>query len=340
MKEVKIIRPISLDIYKITTEKPIEIPVVSGCMGCIAKFGLLIFPVIILILGITSLSVGIAPADGSGINLWQCLISLLVISSCFLWIKWIIAGGKYRPGKSFYWWRLTKEKMLLIYKIVAVIVVVLCILLLIYEFKLSGLVTLVVVLVALYYVPKSFMAHEDVDYVANQELADIVGMEVDEKVQASYLKKDIIFLLTDKKILFAYQEDNNWSVLNKRIADISTIGVYTPMMMGSIFNTDLYFLLMFTDSTSVELKMDLGNKLTSNPDLFFKKFLITLDAFLLGKTDEKIASRRRVSVNNDPKPSVSDNYEGTSVRTIDISDTILRNLRDATQIESGRTLEF
>jgi len=184
------------------------------------------------------------------------------------------------------------------------------------------------------------MAHEDVDYVANQELADIVGMEVDEKVQASYLKKDIIFLLTDKKILFAYQEDNNWSVLNKRIADISTIGVYTPMMMGSIFNTDLYFLLMFTDSTSVELKMDLGNKLTSNPDLFFKKFLITLDAFLLGKTDEKIASRRRVSVNNDPKPSVSDNYEGTSVRTIDISDTILRNLRDATQIESGRTLEF
>lgn len=340
MKEVKIIRPISLDIYKITTEKPIEIPVVSGCMGCIAKFGLLIFPVIILILGITSLSVGIAPDDGAGINLWQCLISLLVISSCFLWIKWIIAGGKYRPGKSFYWWRLTKEKMLLIYKIVAVIVVVICILLLIYEFKLSGLVTLVVVLVALYYVPKSFMAHEDVDYVANQELADIVGMEVDEKVQASYLKKDIIFLLTDKKILFAYQEDNNWSVLNKRIADISTIGVYTPMMMGSIFNTDLYFLLMFTDSTSVELKMDLGNKLTSNPDLFFKKFLITLDAFLLGKTDEKIASRRRVSVNNDPKPSVSDNYEGTSVRTIDISDTILRNLRDATQIESGRTLEF
>ena len=199
MKEVKIIRPISLDIYKITTEKPIEIPVVSGCMGCIAKFGLLIFPVIILILGITSLSVGIAPADGAGINLWQCLISLLVISSCFLWLKWIISGGKYKPGKSFYWWRLTKEKMLLIYKIVAVIVVVICILLLIYEFKLSGLVTLVVVLVTLYYVPKSFMAHEDVDYVANQELADIVGMEVDEKVQASYLKKILYSFLLIKK---------------------------------------------------------------------------------------------------------------------------------------------
>ena len=75
-------------------------------------------------------------------------------------------------------------------------------------------------------------------------------------------------------------------------------------------------------------------------DLFFKKFLTTFDAIKLGKTDEKIASRRRVSVNNEPKPSINDNNEGNDVRTIDISDTILGNLRDATPIESGRTLEF
>ena len=86
--------------------------------------------------------------------------------------------------------------------------------------------------------------------------------------------------------------------------------------------------------------MNLYDKLTSNPDLFFKKFLTTLDAVVLGKTDEKIASRRRVSVNNEPKPSVSENNEGVDVRTIDISDTIISNLRDATPIESGRTLEF
>ena len=340
MKKIKIIRPISFDIYKITTEKPIKTPVVSGCMGCLAKFGLLMFPVIILILGISFLSVGIAPEDGSGTILWLCLISLLVTAGGFLWLRWIMAGGKYRPGKSFYWWRLTKEKMLLIYKVVAIVMVVICIPLLIVEFKLSGLITLIGALISLYYIPKSFKVHEDVDYVANQELADIIGMEVDEKVQASYLKKDIIFLLTNKKIIFAYREDNNWRVLNKRIADVSAIGVYTPMMMGSIFNTDLYFLLLFIDSTRVELKMELGDKITSNPDLFLKKFLIILDAVVLGKTDEKIASRRRVSVNNEPKPSVSDNNEGIDVRTIDISDTIISNLRDASPIESGRTLEF
>ena len=100
MKKIKIIRPISLDIYKITTEKPIEMPVISGCLGCIAKFGLLMFPVIILILGITFLNVGIAPADGSGTIWWICLISLFVTACGFLWLGWIMAGGKYIPGKS------------------------------------------------------------------------------------------------------------------------------------------------------------------------------------------------------------------------------------------------
>lgn len=340
MKKVKIIRPISLDLYKITTEKPIKMPVVSGCMGCLAKFGLLVFPVITLIIGILFLSVGIAPDDGSGTIYWLCLISLLVVVGGILWLKWIISGGKYKPGKSFYWWRLTKEKMLLIYKVIAVIAIIICIPLLIIEFKVSVLVTLVGVLICLYFIPKSFEVHEDVDYVANQELADIIGMEVDEKVQASYLKKDKIFLLTDKKIIFAYQEDNKWKALNKGISDISKVGIYTPMMMGSFFNTDLYFFLMFSDLTSIELKMDLGNKLTSNPDLFFKKFLTILDAVVLGKTDEKIASRRRVSVNNESKPSVRVDNEVTDVRKIDISNTILYKLRDATPIECGRTLEF
>lgn len=340
MNEIKIVRPISLDIYKITTEKPIEIPVVRNCLGFIAKFGLLIFPAIILFLGIIFLSVGIAPADGSGIVLWLCMISFLFIVPASLWLSWIFAGGKYKPERSFYWWRISKERILLIYKVVALIVIAFCIFVLIVNFKIVALMILIGAIYGLYYIPKSFKVHENIDYVANQQLADIIGMEVDEKVQASYLKKDIIYLLTDKKIIFAYQEDNNWRVLNKRITDISGIGVYTPMMMGSFFNTDLYFLLLFIDSTKVELKMDLGDKFTSNPDLFFKKFLTTLDAVVLGKTDERIASRRRVSVNHVPKPSVSENNEGVNVRTIDIGDTILGNLRDATPIESGRTLEF
>ena len=40
------------------------------------------------------------------------------------------------------------------------------------------------------------------------------------------------------------------------------------------------------------------------------------------------------------KPSVRVDNEVTDVRKIDISNTILYKLRDATPIESGRTLEF
>ena len=86
--------------------------------------------------------------------------------------------------------------------------------------------------------------------------------------------------------------------------------------------------------------MGLYDKFTSNPDLFFRKFLLVLDAALMGKTDMIIASRRRTSVNNKPKPSVNVNKEGIEVRTIDISDTILGSLREATVIEPGRTLEL
>lgn len=340
MKKVKIIRPISLDLYKITADKPIKMPIVSGCMGCLAKFGLLMVPAIILILGIVFLNVGIAPADGSGTIYWICLISLLFVVGGFLWLKWIISGGKYKPGKSFYWWRLTKEKMLSYYKVIAVIAIIICITLLIIDFKVTPLVSLVLVLIGLYQIPKLFKVHEDVDYVANQELSDIIGMEVDEKVQASYLKKDVVLLITDKKILYAYQDNMQWSFFNKKIDEISQIGVYASTMMGAFFNETIYFLLIFNDLTKVQLKMDLGDKITSNPDLFFRKFLITLDAVLLGKTEEMIACRRRVSVNNESKPPVSVNNEGIEVRTIDISDTILGNLRDATPIESGRTLEF
>ena len=343
IKEIGIIRPISLDLNDITSNIPINTSEPNGFKEGLSKIGLLVSPSIILMMGLVFFMVGVAPEDGSGIMVGLSLISLLVMFASLLWLKWVLKGGTYKPRKSFRLWRLTKNKMSLIYKVIAIIVVIICISILCVEFKLMALLSLIGAIFGLYYIQKSFKVHENVDYVANQELEGILGMDVDEKVQASYLKDDVIFLLTDKKIIFAYQKNNSWKVLNKRIEEISKIGIYTPMMMGALFNTDLYFLLLFDDSTRVQLKMDLTDNFTSNPDLFFKKFLTTLDDVLLGRTNEKIVSRRRVSVNSantTPKPSESVNGEGTSERKIDISETVLGNLRDATPIEPGRTLEF
>jgi hypothetical protein len=232
--------------------------------------------------------------------------------------------------------------MQLIYKVVTIIIVIISIPLLILNFKLSVLLSLIGALGGLYLITKSFKVHEDIDYVANQELSEKLGIEIDEKVQASYLKKNIIMLLSDKKIICSYLEGGQWNILNKRIDEITKIGIYTPVMMGSLFNTELYLMLMFTDSTKVELKMDLGDKITSNPDLFFRKFLVTIDAVLLGKVDEKIQSRRRVSVNQEntkatkPVESIND----TQGRSIDISRKVIHGIENAIPIESGRVIEL
>lgn len=341
MKEIEIIRPISLDINNITTSGPIKTntPTSTG-KAILSKIGLLVAPSLILMMGLILLKVGIAPEDGSEPLLWLCLISLLVVVGSLLWLRWIIKGGKYKPGKSFRLWRLKKNMISLMYTMIAVIAVIICVAILIVKFKLVALISLIGVLFGIYYIQKSFKVHENIDYVANQKLADILGMDIDEKVQASYLTDDVIFLLTDKKIIFAYKKGDQWIVLNKKIDEISKIGVYTPMMMGGFFNTDLYFLLVFSDSYRVELKMELIDNLTSNPDLFFKKFLTTVDDVLLGKTDEKIASRRRVTVNNEPKPATNVSEKDTGVRKIDISEIILDDLRKATPIENNRTLEL
>ena len=340
MKIVKVIRPVSLDIYKITANKPIMTPGVHGCLGCLAKIGLLLFPSALFILGVIFLCTGIAPDNGSGIDWCLTLVGLFIAVGCLIWLRWILKGGKYRPGKSFYWWRLSKERMQLWYKVITVIIVIISIPILIVQFKWSVLLSLIGCLIVFYFMMKSFKVHGDVDYVANQELSDCLGMEIDEKIQASYLKKNVVMLLTDKKIICSYFEDNQWKILNKRLDEIVKIGVYTPVMMGSLYNTDIYFLLLFTDSTRMELKMELEEKITSNPDLFFRKFLVTIDAVLLGKVDEKKQSRRRVSINKVVVPERKPIESQTKGRRIDISNKVIPHIQSAKPVEPGRLLEL
>lgn len=65
-----------------------------------------------------------------------------------------------------------------------------------------------------------------------------------------------------------------------------------------------------------------------------------MDAVILGTVDEKITSRRRVSVNQETKPIESQKSENKEVRRLDLSEDMIEKLRNATPVESGRVLEF
>ena len=84
--------------------------------------------------------------------------------------------------------------------------------------------------------------------------------------------------------------------------------------------------------------MNLGDKLTSNPDLFFKKFLMTLDDYLLGRNIERTVSRRRISVGSEKKEEVTETVPRG--RSIDISSTVLNMMKDAIPVAEKRNIEL
>lgn len=266
-------------------------------------------------------------------------------------------GGEYKPKKSFFFYRLTKDglKKYIIWGVIIFIAFLLLMMIIdpgnILKYGAGYGVSAII---ALYYMNKSIIVHEDVDYVANTQLSALMELEVDEKINASYQNFDSsersdvkensnIFLVSDKKIFFAYYNGNNWLTTIKKLGDVKKIG----LMNYGDDGTSTYLKLVFADETIVGLRLNLYDKLTSNPNLFIKRFLDTFDAYLLGYSIGRV-SRRRVSVDasSQIQQESSQSYNtteevGSSVtRQIDIDDTILNNLRDATPIESGRTLEF
>lgn len=257
---------------------------------------------------------------------------------------------EYVPGKTFPFLRKSKEKIksYTLYISVAVIIFFCLCLLFDPELKLtragyviSGIVGMIALI---YYTNKSFKVHEDVDYVSSAEMEQIIGVEIDEKIQATYQNFDSseedclnddcnIMMVTDKKIYFAYYDSNHWHFVNKKLDEISRLG-YTGE------GQEEYCLrLEFVDSTTIMLHMDTMGKMTSNSTLFLKKFLEVLDAVVLGTVDEKISSRRRVSVNS-ATPDAQHSEQKTEERKLDLGNSIIEGLRNATPVESGRVIEL
>ena len=132
----------------------------------------------------------------------------------------------------------------------------------------------------------------------------------------------------------SFLENGGWSYVKKRISEIYKIGI-----LGEN-NQKIHLKLLFSDETCIMLHMETYGKVTSNATLFLRKFLELLDAVVLGTVDEKISSRRRVSVNQEAKPIESQQSENREVRSLDLSETVMEGLRNATPVGSGRVLEF
>jgi len=202
------------------------------------------------------------------------------------------------------------------------------------------------VLVPLYFLLKSIKVHGDVDYVANDALLEVAEVNVDEKVIASYQnfdntksaykKKDNIIVVTNRKIFFAVFNGTNWLKLNKTFSDIYKIGIG-----GSNQQNNCYLKLVFFDNTTLVLRLDLYDKITTTPQLFLKQFLNALDSYLLGYDVVPTTSRRRITVSTEQAGEQSVTQTVTpAVRKIELNTTISKAIKEAEEVKPGRILEF
>lgn len=281
------------------------------------------------------------------------LLGVLFFGFC----GWLLFRGEqeYKPGKTYVTLRGSKEKMKQMINYSCVAGIFICFLILCFGFieeqrikswmgyAFSGIIGLVYYM---YYNNKSFKVHEDIDFVSSEEMERIIGAEIGEKIQATYQNFDSslqgkleddsnLMILSDKKIFFSYIEKGEWLFIKKNINEVVKIGIFEDSN-----NNKIYLRILFSDNTDLMLHLETYGKTTSNALLFIRKLLIVLDAVILGTVDEKITSRRRVSVNQETKPIESQKSENKEVRRLDLSEDMIEKLRNATPVESGRVLEF
>ena len=296
---------------------------------------------------------------GLFVDSFPLIIKLLFASivALFVWaLCYVFTERKYKPGKSFMFLRGSRERIRKItnYIGIAAIIVACLIAYFIYmeEQKIGGWIGYIiagiwVIVYAIYYTNKSFKVHEDVDFVTTSELENIVGVEIGEKIQATYQNFDSstndglqddanLMIVSDKKIYFSFLEDGEWSFVKKNINEIEKIGIFDD----SNNHQKIHLKLLFSDETNIMLHMETYGKATSNANLFLRKFLVVLDAVVLGTVDEKVSSRRRVSVNQEAVPIESQQSENKEIRQLDLSKEVIGMLKNAKPVEAGRVLEF
>ena len=281
-------------------------------------------------------------------SLLAILLGIISFTFFSLIIYTLFNNGSYIPKKSFYFERLGKSGQ---NKNVLFGTFFISIILLIgsfYMFNDGEVFKSIIVVIGIlgfniqtFIRLKSIKFHEDIDYETNEFISELIGLNIDEKIVASYQnfdgvkvnrnKNDNLIIVTNRKIFFAYFNGTNWFTLNKLLTEIVKIGIARN-------DVNSYLKLVFADNTSLGLRLDLYKKITTTPQLFVKQFLTTLDASLLGYDVVSNNSRRRVSISNENIAET--NKSVNQPRKIELNLTLVSELKASEEIKSGRILEI
>jgi hypothetical protein len=256
----------------------------------------------------------------------------------------MLKGGDYVPGKSYSEFRQNKKSINNKIAISFLIILLINIIGFIYNknnYFSYWLGPSIATLYGLFHYRKSVKFHEDIDYESNEFISDLIGVSINEKITASYQnfdstkdkskKNDNLIVVTNRKIFFAFFNGTNWMTLNKLFSEIEKIGI-----VQNEYNS--YLKLIFSDKTSLGLKLELYEKITTTPQLFIKQFLSTLDASLMGYDVVGSNNRRRVSIFHDNE-SITHNSRNQK-RSIELNPTLVNELKTSEEIKSGRILEI
>lgn len=304
------------------------------------------------------------------INKWQYLLPSL---------KGYFLNKKYEPGKSFKYLRYSSKKIESINKRRALIFkILLAVFLTVVVFGVTTYVVtntsinskkvgkwggqiIFVAFASLYYpikaAIKAIKIHENVDYVAITSYEKFIDLEIDEKVIASYQNFNVtdskykdgyyILLVTSRRLYFASYKQKAWRSILKRLDEIQAISISNGFFIGAIAKRNLQ--LRFEDNTSLSIWMDMRKKLTSNPDLFLKCLLETIDTMLCGDNETTRARRRRTVSEIDSHESTKAEKKILETKTQDVTiqsgreldlSSLLNDIKDAESYAIGRHIEL
>jgi hypothetical protein len=312
-----------------------------------AKYTVILVLFLFLIISVLNATVLIGLFDKTQVD-FNIKLNLF-LSAAFLFLIFALLSYTffkervYKPKKSFAIERFNKRKL---NKIVKAIIVIYALLFLwdVYSFgfgvtkRIGGYIF---TFIALYYVLKSIKYHENVDYSANQDMIELLGMDINEKITSSYQnfdglqsnfkKGDSIIVTTNRKIYFAQFNGNKFKSLNRFFGEIDRIGILRKL-------EESFILLVFEDKTTLCLKLNVFDKITTAPQLFISQFLRSLDSYLLGENNATIANRRRITTSNENTSEL--NKFSNQLRSIELSQTLINKLKLSEEIKSGRILEI
>lgn len=149
--------------------------------------------------------------------------------------------------------------------------------------------------------------HEDIDYVTNETLADIMDLTIDERVMASYTNFDTsmpieqqmddlegnpnMFVMTQRQILFAFYTSRGWISYQCSLANITGMEINWNYLE---FNGNIKLHIKDGDVPGrFTMYLSTVDNLAQYPTLVIRQILKTLDAYKSGAYAQMSTKRKR-----------------------------------------------